>query len=219
MARREDKDKVIKLRLEGLSYSQIKEKTGISKSTLSSWLENYPLSSERIKELRDLSPRRIENFINTMRKKREARLGEIYNQAKKEIGILSDRDLFIAGLFLYWGEGGKTGGTAVVSNTDPAILKFFLKWLKIMNVSKERIKAKVHLYADMDEKKTLNFWSKELGIPISHFNKSYLKKTNLSDLRYKNGFGHGTCQVRYCDKKLANYIMMSIKYFGEMVCS
>jgi len=218
MARREDKDKVIKLRLKGLSYRQIKEKTGISKSTLSGWLENYPLSPERIKELRDLSPRRIENFINTMRKKREDRLKEAYRNAKREVGKLSNRDFFIAGLFLYWGEGGKTGGTVVLSNTDPTMLKFFLRWLKCFNVSKDRIKAKVHLYADMDEKKTLRFWSKELDIPLSHFNKSYLKKTNLSGISYKNGFGHGTCQVRYCDKKLADFIMMSIKYFGEIGC-
>ena len=70
MARFIEKDLAIKMRLKGASYSQIKEKMGISKSTLSGWLADYPLSNKRIKELRDLNPRRIENFRNTMRMKK-----------------------------------------------------------------------------------------------------------------------------------------------------
>ncbi|MCX6713082.1 MAG: helix-turn-helix domain containing protein, partial [Candidatus Vogelbacteria bacterium] len=69
MARILVKQKAVKLRLEGKSYSEIKNLLGISKSTLSGWLEDYPLSKERIKELRDWNPRRIENFRNTMRNK------------------------------------------------------------------------------------------------------------------------------------------------------
>jgi len=69
MARRLDKEKAIKLRLEGQSYSQIKAELGVSKSTLSGWLGDYPLSSERINELRAHSFKRIERYRNTMQRK------------------------------------------------------------------------------------------------------------------------------------------------------
>lgn len=47
------REKVIKLRIENnLSYSAIRKRLGVPKSTLSGWLNSYPLSKERIKELR-----------------------------------------------------------------------------------------------------------------------------------------------------------------------
>ncbi len=42
MARYEDKKKAISLRKKGYSYNKIKEELGVSKSTLSSWLKDYP---------------------------------------------------------------------------------------------------------------------------------------------------------------------------------
>ncbi len=74
MARKEDKQKALIMRKKGMSYSQIKEKLGVSKSTLSGWLYNMPLSEQRIRELQADSPIRIEKYRNTMRAKRETRL-------------------------------------------------------------------------------------------------------------------------------------------------
>ena len=128
MARTEDKQKALIMRKSGMSYSQIKEKLGVSKSTLSGWLYNMPLSAKRIRELRADSPSRIEKYRNTMRAKREARLDKVYQKVSKDIGSLSKRDLFLAGLFLYWGEGTKAQRNSVtLTNTNPSMLKFFIK--------------------------------------------------------------------------------------------
>lgn len=95
------------MRRKGMSYSQIKGKLGVSKSTLSGWLYNMPLSKKRIRELQADNPIRIERYRNTMRAKKETRLKEVYRKISKDIGNFSKRDLFLAGLFLYWGEGIK----------------------------------------------------------------------------------------------------------------
>jgi len=89
------------LRKQGKSYSQIKKILKVSKSTLSLWLRNYPLSKQIIRELRDWNEQRIEKFRNTMRKKREERLKEVYKSQKKIISPLNKREFFLAGLFLY----------------------------------------------------------------------------------------------------------------------
>ena len=52
-----------KMRLEGHSYSSIQKKIGVSKSTLSSWLREIPLSDTRLRELRDFNPVRIERRV------------------------------------------------------------------------------------------------------------------------------------------------------------
>ncbi|MFP4617146.1 MAG: hypothetical protein ACLFNR_03225 [Candidatus Paceibacterota bacterium] len=217
MARRVDKEKAIKLRKKGYSYSQIKEVLGVSKSSLSEWLSDYPLSEKRIKELRDRNPRRIENFRNTMKEKREKVLTDAYEKAKKDIGKLNKREVFIAGLFLYWGEGSKTARTLVsVSNTDPSVLRFFIDWLSILGVKKEKINVKLHLYKDMDEEKEKNFWARELGVPLKNFSRSYIKDSKMSGLTYKNGFGHGTCAVRVYNSDLERYIMRCLQYIRDI---
>ena len=60
MAWRIDKNKAIKMRESGMSYSQIKAELGVSKSTLSLWLRDLPLSDTRLRELRDFNQVRIE---------------------------------------------------------------------------------------------------------------------------------------------------------------
>jgi transcriptional regulator with XRE-family HTH domain len=216
MARKKDKQKALVMRKKGMSYSQIKEKLGISKSTLSGWLQDFPLSEKRIRELRADSPIRIERYRNTMRAKKEARLKVVYKKVSKDIGNLSKRDLFLAGLFLYWGEGTKASNSSVVlTNTNPAMLKFFIRWLRLFGIKNKDLKVKLHLYSDMNIKKSLDFWSKELKIPISQFRKSYIKKTSLKSITYKNGFGKGTCCVMFDNRDLWEYIIMGMKYISE----
>ena len=214
MARLLDKQKALELREQGKSYSQIKAELGISKSTLSYWLRDYPLSPERIRELRDFNHQRIERYIETRRVKRESRLKVIYDLEKRIIFPLSKRDTFIAGLFLYWGEGLKSKMDEVsLSNTDPAAIKFFIYWAKeCLGVPSKKINLRLHFYNDMDVDTETNFWIKTLKIPKSQFNKPYIKKSLHSGVIYnKGGFGHGTCNARIYNARLSEKVVLGIK--------
>ena len=155
MARFHDHNKALILRKRGMSYSQIKKILKVSKSTLSLWLRNYPLSKQRIRELRDWNEQRIERCRETKRKKKEERLNQFYKEQKKLLFPFNKREFFLAGLFLYLGEGKKSDLFELsLSNTDPSIIKFFIAWfLKSLLVPKEKIKIHLHLYNDMDIKK------------------------------------------------------------------
>lgn len=217
MARYKDKSKAIALRKKGYSYSQIKEKLGISKSTLSGWLRDYPLSEERIRELKS-NPQKIERYINTRRKAREERFNQSYQKAKKDIGPFSRRDLFLMGFLLYWAEGGKTrNGTIAFSNTDPSMVKAFIKWLGIVGFPKEKIKIRLHLYKDMNEKDEINFWSNELRLDKSCFKRPWIKSSKMTNLSYKNNFGHGTCNILIYNTILATYTLMGIKFIANVI--
>ena len=217
MARKKDKEKAIKLRLMGKSYSQIREEINVSKSTLSSWLDKYPLSNSQIKKLRDWNPRRIENFRKTMKEKKEARLATTFKKVSQDISELSKRDIFIGGLFLYWAEGTKTSKSITsLSNTDPSMLRFFISWLETLGIERKNIKLRLHLYSDMDIDKYTRFWARELGIPTKQFRRPYIKKSDLEYVQYKGGHGHGTCNVIFGNQPINDYIMMSIKYIREL---
>jgi len=217
MARLRDHEKTLTLRKQGMSYSQIRSIIKVSKSTLSLWLKNYPLSKERIKELRAFSEQRIERFRETVRQKREKRLTETYQTQKQLILPLSNRELFIAGLLLYWGEGTKCKRDGLsISNNDPSVIRFFIYWLKkSLAIPKKKVRILLHLYNDTNINNELNYWSKILRIPLRQFNRSYIKKTPSTRINHKGGFGHGTCNVRINSVPLAEKIFMSLKVISN----
>lgn len=212
MAHLIEREKAITLRLKGYSYSQIKNELGISKSTLHYWLVDYPLSDERIRELRDNSAQRIERFRETCRRKKVLRLEAVRTKAAEAVGRISKKNILFAGFFLYWAEGMKVDrGTVLLTNTDPAMLKFFIKWLQLFGVPKEKLKVRLHLYSDMDIKKQTRFWANELGLPPSRFMNTYIKQSDSIKRRnYKGRFGQGTCAVWVHNRDLYEKIMMTI---------
>ncbi len=205
------------MRRAGASYSQIKKKVSVSKSSLSLWLQGMSLSEERLRELGSNNAVRIERYIETRRKTRETRWATVRARFAKEFPKFTNRELLIAGFFLYWGEGGKTKlATTTLSNTDPAVLLFFIKWLKLLGVSKERLRVHVHLYTDMDIEKELHYWSKTLSLPLSAFRKPYVKKSNRSGLTYPQKFTHGTCNVIFENRDISEYVLQALGHIRSL---
>ncbi len=217
MARLKDREKALELRKEGMSYSQIKKILKVSKSTLSLWLRDYPLSKQRIRELRDWNEQKIEKYRETMRRKREKRLWAVYKIQKGLILPLNKRELFFAGLFLYWGEGAKNSRDSLsISNSNPSVIKFFIYWLnKILGVPKKKMRAYLQIYNDMNMNNELGYWSKMLQIPLTQFSRPYIKKTSSTRINHKGGFGHGTCNLRINNVSLAEKVFMSLKVISD----
>lgn len=220
MVRIIDKRKAISLRLQGHTYTEIKNSLHVPKSTLSNWLSDYELNpvqltklSGRIKERKVLS---IEKIIATKRLKRDKHRQDIYNQEKQSLLPLTKKEMYIAGLMLYWGEGTKNWGSTVsLNNTDPRVVRFYYYWLRYsLNVPKNRIKVSLHLYKDMDVNKIINYWSKELDIPRSQFIKPYIKNSISSSIDHK-GYKFGTCGLYVYDVSIKTKIMSAISSLSE----
>jgi hypothetical protein len=213
MAYKKEKELAITLRKQGMSYSQIREKVHVSKSTLSLWLEDYPLTKERLHELRSTpNSHRIESYRATMKKKQEEKITIQEKRVTKDMGKLSRRDLFVSGFFLFWGEGAKgRRGEVALANTDPSMIRYFIDWIILLGGEKEKFYFTLHIYADMDPQTEITYWAKELDVRKTQFWKPYIKKTNLSGLSYRNGFGHGTCNARYMSQEMNDYVLMGWK--------
>lgn len=204
------------MRTKGMSYSQIQEVLGIGKGTLSPWLKDMPLSKDRMSELRENNPHRIASFRQTMQKKRLARLEVAHGRAHRDIRELTERDLYVLGLGLYWAEGTKSlRGKIEITNTDPWIMLTFLEWLEARGVGRQQLVVRLQLYADMDIEKETRFWMHRLKIPRSRFRKPHMKKSTLAGLSRKNGFGHGTCSVIFDNIAMWEYIMMALRVLRE----
>lgn len=210
---REKRRLAIKLRLLGKSYSEIKARLNVPKGTLAYWLCDYPLTEKQMVNLKGrYKVRQIENYRLSVKKRNEARLLSVYNSEARLLTSLSEREFWIAGLFLYLGEGAKGyGGHIKITNTDPSIIQFVYYWYtRILKIPKEKLKVELQLYKDMDAKKMIRFWSDLLKVPLTQFRKPYIKKSSTTDIDHR-GFKYGTCSLYHGNVRLKERILMASK--------
>ncbi|MFA7676303.1 MAG: hypothetical protein WCY28_02770 [Candidatus Shapirobacteria bacterium] len=189
------KNKAIQLRKNGNSYSEILKYIPVAKSTLSLWLRSVNLSKRQkqtltLKKLQAAWRGGEAKKINRIKKSKK-----IIEQAKMEIGKITDRDAWLAGIMLYWAEGSKQKETNVsapvkFSNSDPIMLSFFIMWLKkYLKVSDNELVFEMFIHENHKEKKIdfINYWSKILDYPVSKFDRIYYKRHNLKTKRKNIG--------------------------------
>ena len=229
---RNDKQKALLLRLEGLSYNQINKKLGVPKSTLSDWLRNVQLSDRANKRIKDrVWNKSVEALIK--RNKHQTHLAiersrSIRNEAKKQIMTIAKRDLFLIGIALYWAEGYKrpkirdgkiiTHHPVSLTNADPNLIKVFLRFLReICDVSDDKIKAGLRIYEHQNAGHLLDFWGRVTGLAVDRFEKFYygVSKSSLGK-RPHNILPYGTIQIRVNNTALYHRIMGWIEGMSDI---
>lgn len=132
---------------------------------------------------------------------------------KSKLSIKEEK-LKVAALMLYWGEGSKRGHVVDLANSDFAVVKIFLKFLReICLVDEKRLRVYTYCYSNQDLDSILAYWSKITKIPLLQFSKPYIR----TDYKMKSGrqMEYGMIHVRYSDKKLLNYVLEEINRYEK----
>lgn len=192
------KNQAIKLRQDGLSYSEILKKIKVSKSTLSLWLRSVALAKTQKQRLTLKKLQAAKRGGESKKQNRIIRTKNIIKKASMEIDNISERELWLAGIMLYWAEGSKQKETNVsvgikFSNSDQFMSIFFVWWLKkYLKVLDKEIIFEIVIHENYRERKDffVNYWSKMLGCSMSKLNRVYYKKHNLKNVRKNIGDGY-----------------------------
>lgn len=189
------KQKAIGLRKKGLSYSEILKEINVAKSTLSEWFIDVGIGK---RQRQRLTEKKRLGQLRGAKSRRDQRLrvtNEIHNSAEKEIGSITKRDLWILGTALYWAEGSKqreksVGSGVIFSNSDPEMVKIFLKWLfDILKVKREEIRFEIYLHENHIHRMTdvQKKWAEVCDFPLHKFAKVYFKKNKINTKRTNTG--------------------------------
>jgi transcriptional regulator with XRE-family HTH domain len=189
------RERARELRKLGLSYTEIHEKVPVSKSTLSLWLSDIALTQEQRQRLLAKMVAAQPLASQTLKRNRILRTEIIIKEAKKEIGKISERDLWLLGVFLYWAEGHKQkehnpSRGVMFNNSDPSMIKFYLKWLNVcLKIPSENIWFEIYIHKTYQkaEKDLKDYWSKITNFPVSKFDRIYLKKNKVHSFRKNRG--------------------------------
>ena len=107
---------------------------------------------------------------------------EAYKKILQELGTLSRRDLMLLSVAIYWAEGYTRSENIVrVSNSDPLIIHLMIRFFQeVCGVPKEKIRATIHLYPQIDTKKAIKYWSRITGLPSKQFTKPQIQISRSS---------------------------------------
>jgi hypothetical protein len=181
------------LRLKGETVRGIAKKLGLSFSTVSFWCRDIKLSEAMIKKMKfNKKERSIKGLLKYSERKRNQRIKNTFDQKQngaKMVFNLSDRDILMIGLGLYWGEGYKESNDEMgFTNSNPQMVRFYMKWLEQYNVMKKDLIFRLSMNGIFknQEKKIKNFWIKYLNIKENQFSKTTFIKTKLKKANFKN---------------------------------
>ncbi len=197
-----DKEKAITLRRKGRSYSEILKEVPVAKSTLSMWLRSVGLSQPQKQRLTDKKMATIRKGVERKREIRFSTTKTIKDEAHRDINQLSDRDLWLLGIALYWAEGQKErgrGSLVALGNSDRFLIQVFLRWLiDICKVPKKDIHFWLFLHETAAEKlpEVQRYWSQSTGFPLDEFGKVTWKRNQINSNRKNRGESyHGLLRV------------------------
>lgn len=178
----------VAMRKEGRSYREIREVIGVSKSTLSLWLRDVPLTEEQQLALALRSPASATRRAKAIRASAAQRRARIQAEARSQITNLSESELFVAGVVAYWAEGSKnkpwrTGARVSFLNSDPAMILLFLRWLVLVGVDADRLQFRLNIHESADVAAAEEFWAEVVGVPVHAFDRTTLKRHNPRTVR------------------------------------
>jgi len=196
------KDEAVNYRKRGYSYNMISREMGLAKSTLSDWLREIPYkpNKEVIKRI-GLARMKSANFRHNQRMVDIVAMKKL---AKRDIGKLTKRDLWLLGIGIYLGEGSKLYEHIRVINSDPGIIKITMRWFReICGLCDENFSLRDYTYPDNNVKETIKYWSKITGISQKQFKTTQIDRRNNKSGKKKRKLPYGTLhiQIRSCGKK------------------
>lgn len=190
IAKKDLNKKAVQLRESGMTYSEIMERVPVAKSTLALWFKEVNLS---IPQKQKITEKRLKAGLRgAMKKKtdRILRMENIISKSQKEVGKITEREMWLIGTILYWAEGSKekewNPGTGVsFINMDKNMIKVFLKWLYFCGVKRNEIRFDLYIHKNNEYRieEIKKYWSKVCNLPVSSFQKIYFKESKMKTRR------------------------------------
>lgn len=184
------------LRLAGKTYDEIVAELGVAKSSVSLWVRDLPKPQKTAKQMHEMREARWAPHRRAQAIKRiETKLA-----AAHDIGQMTDRDLFLVGVGLYWSEGSKSKPhrlceRATFVNSDPGMVQVYLAWLALLGVQPDRIQYRVMIHENADVARAERFWADLIGIDVATLKRTTLKKHNPKTVRKNVGKNYHGCLV------------------------
>lgn len=131
----------------------------------------------------------------------------IRTNSAEEIPLLSDRELFLTCVALYWGEGYQSERNKKFrlsfTNSNPNMIAMFLRFLReIIKVEDAKIKPYLNLHLNVKREYAVNFWSKVTKLSPKKFVVTIQVSRASSGKRPIHSLPYGTLTLRVHNRQM-----------------
>jgi hypothetical protein len=123
-----------------------------------------------------------------------------------------------AGCMLFWAEGSRNRNRVEFVNSDPAMVKFFLRFLReCYEVPDEKVVVTCNLFADHVEgqRDIEQYWLDLLELPWGCLRKSTVNTySKYSQKKRRNRLPYGTCRLAVHDTQLVHHVYGAIQEYA-----
>lgn len=190
----QERQRARELRAAAWTLQEIADALGVAKSSVSVWTRGVAFDPDARRSA--VTGRRPRGSDHPLRRRKVAEIERLRAEGAERIGTLTDRELLMAGLGLYAGDGSKTGGEVRFSNSDPRMVRLFCTWFRrFFEVDESRLRVRLYLHEGLDLASATAFWAVTTGVPAEQFTKPY-RATPTQSIRH-NKHLHGCAHVVY----------------------
>jgi transposase-like protein len=214
MAKPAERAEARRLRRElGMPIKRIAARLGVSLSSVSLWVRDIELDpAHRERNRRQEYARRATTWSDTNRAKRLA-----YQEDGRKMARRGD-PLHQAGCMLYWAEGSKDRNAICFANSDQAMVRFFVRFLRTcFDISGEDLTLSLNVYTGngLTLAAIERHWLTGLQLPesclrahiVNHFPTS-------SSGRQRNKLPYGVCSIKLFRTRIVQHIYGAIQEYA-----
>lgn len=205
------------LRAGGMSVKDIARQLGVSKSSISVWVRDIPLSDAQQAALQE-KHRQYEATLKGSQANREKGLRQRLTFQQEGRARAREGDtLHLAGCMLYWAEGAKDRTSLRIVNSDPDMLAFFCRFLReALSVPDEKMTVRVICYTNngisVDEIET--YWLTLLGLPRECLRRTIVNQQPKSSRQRGRKLMYGVCVLYVHSTHLVQHFYGAIQEYA-----
>lgn len=192
-AKLDEKERAIKLRKDGWSVRKIAETLDVSRGSVSLWVRDVELTKKQKEQLMPNSRLRVKVYHEVAGRKKvlAENTRKAYQVAGRAKAQKSTSDLYVMGCMLYWAEGAKARTSLRFTNSDPDMVRIFMRFLREacgVNENKISLKVAAYLGNDLSWNDIEHHWLDVTGLSAAHLRKGTVKEIKDSR-RHKLPYG------------------------------
>ncbi len=203
---------------EGASIKDIARRVGVSVSSVSGWVRDIELTPDQhaALQLRNVAYNR--QMSGTWKQAANRRAERVsYQQRGRRMARMGD-PLYVAGCMLFWAEGGKHRNSLRFTNSDPEMVRFFVKFLReCFEIEDSVIRLTCNLFADhlARQRQIERFWLDVASLPETCLCKSSVNVySKYSQKKRQNKLPYGTCRIAVSRTRVVQNVFGAIQEIG-----
>ena len=201
-----------------MSMKRIAAVLDVAVSSVSRWTRDIVLTPAQQQHLREANPRFNGQLSGQIGRSRSARTVRVTAQMEGRSRAQRGDLLHVQGCMLYWAEGSKQRNAAVLTNSDPDMLKLFVTFLRQcygVSDAKFAFSVNCHLGNGLHLHDIEAWWLDRLELPMSCLRQATVNRpSGASALRRGHVLPYGTARVSVCSVQVIQSIYGAIQEYA-----